>query len=90
MTRHETYPAESLLGVNVERIDGDKFVSGRVAYSADWGYDGQFEENMVVCVESYIGADGGPQGIKLEQQVRITRTGADVMSKAPIVDALEI
>jgi aerobic carbon-monoxide dehydrogenase large subunit len=35
MTRHETYPAESLLGVNVERIDGDKFVSGRVAYSAD-------------------------------------------------------
>ena len=45
---------------------------------------------MVVCVESYIGADGGTQGIKLEQQVRITRTGADVMSKAPIVDALEI
>ena len=29
-----------------------------VAYAADyadWGYDGVFEENMVVCVESYIG-----------------------------------
>jgi Xaa-Pro aminopeptidase len=61
-----------------------------LADSADWGYDGQFEENMVVCVESYIGAEGGPQGIKLEQQVRISRAGADVMSKAPIVDALEI
>jgi Xaa-Pro aminopeptidase len=61
-----------------------------LADSADWGYDGQFEENMVVCVESYIGAEGEPQGIKLEQQVRITRTGADVMSIAPIVDALEL
>ncbi len=33
-----------------------------VAYAADyadWGYDGEFEENMVVCVESYIGAVGG-------------------------------
>jgi Xaa-Pro aminopeptidase len=60
-----------------------------LADSVDWGYDGQFEENMVVCVESYIGADRGPQGIKLEQQVRITRTGAEVMSKAPIIDALE-
>jgi Xaa-Pro aminopeptidase len=63
-----------------------------ISYLADleeWGYDGSFQENMVVCVESYIGAVGGSQGIKLEQQVHITRSGAAIMSKAPIFDALE-
>jgi Xaa-Pro aminopeptidase len=64
-----------------------------VAYAADyddWGYDGVFMENMVVCVESYIGAVGGGEGVKLEQQVLITPTGAEPMSSAPMVDALVI
>jgi Xaa-Pro aminopeptidase len=60
-----------------------------LADSADWGYDGRFEENMVVCVESYIGSVGGSQGVKLEQQVRVANTGVVTMSKAPIIDALE-
>jgi len=60
-----------------------------LADCADWGYDGRFEENMVVCVESYIGSVGGSQGIKLEQQVRVASTGAVIMSKAPIIDCLE-
>jgi Xaa-Pro aminopeptidase len=50
-----------------------------ISYLADydeWGYDGMFEENMVVCVESYIGEVGGGQGVKREQQVRLTATGA--------------
>ena len=42
---------------------------------AKTGYDGVIEENMVLCVESYIGAVGGTQGVKLEQQVLITPTG---------------
>ncbi len=49
----------------------------------DWhsvGYDGVFKENMVVCVESYIGAQGGGEGIKLEQQVLITCTGCEPLS----------
>jgi Xaa-Pro aminopeptidase len=64
-----------------------------VAYAADyadWGYDGEFLENMVVCVESYIGAVGGGEGVKLEQQVLITPTGAEPMSHDPIVDALVV
>lgn len=60
-----------------------------LADSADWGYDGHFEENMVVCVESYIGAVGGAQGVKLEQQVRLTQGGAVIMSKSPIAENLE-
>jgi len=45
---------------------------------------------MVLCVESYIGAVGGHEGVKLEQQVLITADGAVPMSSSPMVDALEI
>ena len=54
----------------------------------DWGYDAMFEENMVVCVESYIGEPGAKEGVKLEQQVLITANGAVPMSKAPFIDAM--
>ena len=50
---------------------------------ADHGYDGQFEANMTICVESYVGAPGGAQGIKLEEQVLITETGAVPLSSYP-------
>lgn len=49
-----------------------------IAHQVDWetgGYDGQFEAGMTLCVESYIGADGGKQGVKLEQQVVLTEAG---------------
>jgi Xaa-Pro aminopeptidase len=52
----------------------------------DWkngGYNGIFEENMVVCVESYIGAQGAKQGVKLEQQVLITKDGVVELSTYP-------
>ena len=67
--------------------------SPTVAYAADfedWGYDGVFEENMVVCVESYIGDVGGAEGVKLEEQVLITATGAVPMSSSPLIDALQV
>jgi len=62
-----------------------------VAYPVDWdswGYDGLFQENMVVCVESYIGDAGGKEGVKLEQQVLISSSGALPMSRSPFVDAM--
>ncbi|HEX7685505.1 MAG TPA: Xaa-Pro peptidase family protein [Trinickia sp.] len=49
-----------------------------IAHRIDWdsaGYDGRFEVGMTLCVESYIGADGGTQGVKLEQQVALTERG---------------
>jgi Xaa-Pro aminopeptidase len=64
-----------------------------VAYAADyadWGYDGYFQENMVVCVESFIGEVGGAEGVKLEQQVLITSAGAVPMSHDPMIDALRV
>lgn len=47
------------------------------------GYDGTFEPGMVVCVESFIGVEGGMEGVKLEEQVVITETGVDLMSTYP-------
>lgn len=64
-----------------------------VAYPQDfaaWGYDGVFEANMVVSVESFIGELGGPDGVKLEEQVLITERGAVPLSRSPLIDALEI
>ncbi|MBN3830862.1 Xaa-Pro peptidase family protein [Burkholderia sp. Ac-20344] len=49
-----------------------------VAHQVDWdssGYDGRFEVGMTVCVESYIGEEGGREGVKLEQQVVLTERG---------------
>ena len=64
-----------------------------VVYTADWddwGYDAHFEEDMVVCVESFIGKPGAKEGVKLEQQVLITGKGAVPMSRAPMIDAFEV
>jgi Xaa-Pro aminopeptidase len=52
---------------------------------AEWGaYDGMFEENMIVCVESYVGAVGGREGVKLEQPVWVTADGPVLLSDFPL------
>ena len=43
-------------------------------------YDGAVEEGMVLCVESYVGEPGGREGVKLEEQVLITASGAKKLS----------
>jgi Xaa-Pro aminopeptidase len=57
-----------------------------VPYPEDWersGYDGVLEPNMIVCVESYVGRHGGREGVKLEEQVLITETGHEQLSRYP-------
>ncbi|CTQ45885.1 M24 family metallopeptidase [Roseibium aggregatum] len=49
----------------------------------DAGYDGAVEPGMTLCVESYIGEDGAKEGVKLEQQVLITETGIETLSRFP-------
>ncbi len=49
-------------------------------------YDGVFEENMVVCIESYVGAVGGREGVKLEQPVWISADGPVVLAEFPLDD----
>ena len=50
--------------------------------------DGVFVPGMTVCVESYLGEVGGEMGIKLEQQVLITETGHEVLSRFPLEERL--
>jgi Xaa-Pro aminopeptidase len=46
-------------------------------------YEGVFEENMTVCVESLIGEEGGKECIKLETQAVITPRGAERLDSFP-------
>jgi len=46
-------------------------------------YGPAFEENMTVCVESFIGEEGGREGVKLETQVLITQDGPKVLDDFP-------
>lgn len=43
---------------------------------------------MTVCVESYIGEPGGHEGVKLEEMVRITETGYELIGEFPFEDEL--
>ncbi len=58
----------------------------------DWegeaGYDGVFEPGMTDCIESYIGAEGGAEGVKLEEQVLVTESGVQRLSTFPYEDEL--
>jgi Xaa-Pro aminopeptidase len=52
----------------------------------DWeraGFDGVIEENMTICVESYVGPVGEREGVKLEHQVLVTAKGPIVLSTFP-------
>jgi Xaa-Pro dipeptidase len=55
---------------------------------ASSGYDGTLAENMTICIESYIGEEGGTEGVKLEQQVLVTATGCEVLTAFPFEEDL--
>lgn len=49
-----------------------------------WGFDGTFEAGMTVCIEALIGAVGGKECVKVEQQILVTETGYELLSTAPL------
>ena len=48
---------------------------------APYPLDGGIAPGMVICVESYIGSAHVGQGVKLEQQLLVTETGTELMSR---------
>ncbi|WFM71140.1 Xaa-Pro peptidase family protein [Halomonas sp. CKK8] len=54
----------------------------------DAGYDGVIQPGMTLCVESYIGAEDGREGVKLEEQLLVTETGTRLLSRFPFEEAL--
>jgi Xaa-Pro aminopeptidase len=61
----------------------DEYPSVKLHPDFDRGYDTRFEENMVLCVESLIGEQGGRESIKLETQVVIKADGAERLDSFP-------
>lgn len=51
-------------------------------------YDDTIEPGMVLCIESYVGAVGERDGVKLEQQVLVTETGHEMLSSYPFDEQL--
>ncbi len=47
------------------------------------GYDGEILPGMTISIESYIGEVGGPDGVKLEEQIHITEKGPVIFSRTP-------
>jgi Xaa-Pro aminopeptidase len=63
----------------------------RVPHLVDFprsGYDATLEPGMTFCVESYIGEEGGTEGVKLEQQVLVGESGYQILSTFPFEEAL--
>jgi Xaa-Pro dipeptidase len=50
--------------------------------------DGVYVPGMTVCIESYMGEVGGKDGVKLEHQVLITKTGHEILSTFPLEERL--
>ena len=62
-----------------------------IKYPIDWeerGYSGELEAGMMLCVEAYIGEVGGPDGIKLEDQLLVTEDGVENLTRCPFDDKL--
>ena len=51
-------------------------------------YDGLLDKGMVMCVESYMGAVGETDGVKLEQQVVVTEQGCELLTSCPFEESL--
>ncbi|SMF09521.1 dimethylsulfoniopropionate lyase DddP [Tistlia consotensis] len=52
------------------------------------GYDGLVVPGMTICMESYAGAVGGREGVKLEQQLLVTESGLEPLSSFPFEETL--
>ena len=39
---------------------------------------------MTVCIEALVGAVGGKECVKIEQQVLVTERGYELLSRAPL------
>ena len=52
------------------------------------GFSYVFKPGMTMCVEAYIGELGGNEGVKPEEQVLITETGVENLSRCPFEERL--
>ncbi|MEI8703009.1 M24 family metallopeptidase [Mesorhizobium sp. ISC15] len=66
----------------------DEYPQVRPLFRGPVAYDATLEAGMVVCVESYIGAVGERDGLKLEEQLHVTSDGYELLSAYPFEERL--
>ncbi len=52
-----------------------------------YGYEGELQPGMALCVEAYVGEVGGRDGIKLENQLLVTEDGYEVLTHYPFEES---
>lgn len=48
-----------------------------------------FEEGMIIAIETYAGHKGGKHGVRLEENVLVTRDGVEILSRWPVKELME-
>lgn len=62
--------------------------AGEARFRGPTPYEGILSEGMMICVESYMGSVGERDGVKLEQQVLVTKDGCEILSTFPMEETL--
>ncbi|MEN5036956.1 dimethylsulfonioproprionate lyase DddP [Pseudomonas sp. TWI929] len=52
-----------------------------------YGYEGELQPGMALCVEAYVGEVGGRDGIKLENQLLVTEDGYELLTHYPFEES---
>ena len=81
--RHNAYPC-IVHGVGM----CDEYPHINPLYRGPLPYDEKLQMAMVLCVESYMGAVGERDGVKLEQQVIVTEDGYELMTESAFEEDL--
>ncbi|MEI9415704.1 M24 family metallopeptidase [Mesorhizobium sp. Cs1321R2N1] len=66
----------------------DEYPQAKPIFRGPAAFEAILEAGMIVCVESYIGAVGERDGVKLEEQVLVTADGYELLSSYPFEDRL--
>jgi hypothetical protein len=61
----------------------------RISDDGSYDFPGMIEENMVLCVESYVGDPVSKQGVKLEDQFLVHTNSVERLSVYPFCAALD-
>ena len=73
-------PHRCLVSAHGMSLAGEHPIVCRLTDWEECGADGIFEPNMALCFESFIGSKDGGEGVKPEEYVLLTETGADRLS----------
>ena len=79
----EHYNCYTLLSHGVGLCDEYPSVYTRERWGRE-GYDTELQPGTVMCVEAFVGPKSGGEGVKLEEQVLITDTGNERLSRYPL------